>query len=107
MAFLHSLDLFVYPLGQNFKESWGRSTVEAMLTGAIPLVSPGDHLEQLFVHGESGFVCRDFLQYQEYARLLRLDGDIRRKISARCRVHAERELCDASRHRKVWKAVFQ
>ena len=53
--FLQSLDLFVYPLGHRFQESWGRSTVEAMLTGAIPLVPRGHHFEQLVVNGESGF----------------------------------------------------
>ena len=36
--FLHSLELFVYSLDPNFRKSWGRSTVEAMLTGCGPLM---------------------------------------------------------------------
>src|SRR5260221_12249710 len=68
--FLHSLDLFVYPLGHNFRESWGRSTVEAMLTGCVPLVPVGHHFENLMIHGETGFICNDFLEWKEYAQRL-------------------------------------
>ncbi len=107
VQFLQSLDLFVYPLGHLFRESWGRSTVEAMLTGAIPLVPPGHHLEQLIVDGESGFLCDDFQVYQEHALKLRLDYDYRRRISLQCRTHAEHELCNAERHLKAWQEVFQ
>ena len=45
--FLQSLDLFVYQLGPNCTESWGRSTVEAMLTGAIPIVPDGHHFQSI------------------------------------------------------------
>ena len=107
VEFLHSLDLFVYPLGHQFRESWGRSTVEAMLTGAIPLVPPGHHLENLLVHGESGYVCHDFLEYQDYARKLWYDYPFRQRLSAQCREHAEHELCDAAQHLKTWKEAFQ
>ena len=31
------LDLFVYPLGHQFIESWGRVVAEAMLTGCVPI----------------------------------------------------------------------
>lgn len=65
--FLRSLDLFVYPLGHTFTESWGRSTVEAMLTGAIPLVPPGHHLDHLVIEGQTGFFCDDIEVYREHA----------------------------------------
>ncbi len=39
--FLQGLDLFVYSLHARFRESWGRVVVEAMLTGAIPLLPAG------------------------------------------------------------------
>lgn len=107
VAFLHSLDLFVYPLGHNFRESWGRSTVEAMLTGAIPLVPPGHHLENLLVHGECGFVCHDVVEYQEHARRLCLDYPVRRRVSAECRRHAAHVLCNADAHLAAWSEVFQ
>jgi glycosyltransferase involved in cell wall biosynthesis len=107
VEFLHSLDLFVYPLGHLFKESWGRSMVEAMLTGAIPLVPPGHHLENLIVPGSSGFVCHDFLEYQGHARRLYEDYPLRRRLAFQCRQHAEHELCNAAEHLKVWQEVFQ
>lgn len=105
--FLQSLDLFVYPIGHRFRESWGRSTVEAMLTGAIPLVPAGHHLENLMVDGESGFVCRDFRDYQGAARQLFFDHARRHRVSLQCRKHAENELCDKERHLKCWMEVFQ
>lgn len=100
--FLHSLDLFVYPLGHQFTESWGRSTVEAMLTGAIPLVPEGHHFDELIVHGETGFICGDFLEYQERARRLARQSVARHEMSLACRDHAVTALCDADRHREIW-----
>src|SRR4029077_13028292 len=85
--FLHSLDLFVYPLGHTFRESWGRSTVEAMLTGCVPLVPAGHQFDKLMVHGESGFICQDFGDYRDYAHLLYEDYDLRGRMAAQCREH--------------------
>lgn len=107
VEFLQSLDLFVYPLGHNFTESWGRSTVEAMLTGAIPLVPPGHHLENLMIHGETGFICGDFLEYQEHAQKLFHDGALRDSMARRCREHAAQRLCNREEHLKLWLEVFQ
>lgn len=100
-AFLQSLDLFVYPLGHTFTESWGRSTVEAMLTGAIPLVPDGHHFESLIVHGESGYICSDFLEYQSRAKELAIDPIARHRMSHACRRRAE-SLNDAEIHRAIW-----
>ena len=100
-AFLQSLDLFVYPLGHTFTESWGRSTVEAMLTGAIPLVPEGHHFKSLIVHGESGFLCGDFLEYQSRAQELARDPLLRRQMSIACRRQGEL-LNNAETHRAIW-----
>ena len=107
VKFLQSLDLFVYPLGHNFVESWGRSTVEAMLTGAIPLVPPGHHLEQLVVHGETGFICADFMDYRTHAHRLLIDFQLRARMSKACREHAENRLCNRDQHLEAWLAVFR
>ena len=107
LEFLNSLDLFVYPLGHYFRESWGRSTVEAMLTGCVPLVPAGHHMDHLVVSGESGFICRDFLEYQEHARRLFFDLDFRRRMARQCRDHAVKKLCDHEEHRRMWLEVFQ
>lgn len=107
IGFLHSLDLFVYPLGHNFTESWGRSTVEAMLTGAIPLVPPGHNLENLLVDGETGFVCGDFLEYQRHAHALFNDRPMREAMAQRCHEHAVHTLCNREEHLMLWLEVFQ
>lgn len=107
VAFLQSLDLFIYPLGHNFTESWGRSTVEAMLTGAIPLVPPGHHLENLMIDGEAGFICRDFLEYREHAHRLFHDRARRHSMAQRCHEHAAHKLCNREEHLRVWLEVFQ
>jgi len=105
--FLYSLDLFVFPLGHTCTEVWGRSTVEAMLTGCIPLVPEGHHFAQLIVSGESGFICGDFLEYQTWAQKLYYDFPWRKKVALQCWRHATHELCDAGKHRRVWREVFQ
>lgn len=99
--FLQSLDLFVYPLGHTFRESWGRSTVEAMLCGAVPLVPRGHHLENLVLDGEAGFLCGDIAEWQKHARRLRLDYPFRAAMSRRCREHAAERLCNPEEHRDV------
>lgn len=105
--FLHSLDLFVYPLGHQFRESWGRSTVEAMLTGCIPLVPPGHHLDHLIEHGVSGFFCHDFTEYQAHAQELFHDYKKRKRLSRQCRKHAEEKICNREEHAAMWRDVFQ
>jgi glycosyltransferase involved in cell wall biosynthesis len=100
--FLASLDLFVYPLGHRFVESWGRSTVEAMLTGLVPLVPPGHHLENLILPGETGFICDDFREYRRCAALLCQDTGLRKRMAENARRHALYNLCDRATNWKLW-----
>ncbi|MCS1407719.1 MAG: hypothetical protein M2R45_00879 [Verrucomicrobia subdivision 3 bacterium] len=104
--FLHSLDLFVYPLGHRFLESWGRSTVEAMLTGAIPVVPRGHQFHKLLVSGESGFLCGAFSEYFDCVRELHANYPLRRRMAERCRRHAVEALCRAESHREVWLSAL-
>jgi len=104
--FLHSIDLFVYPLGHEFKESWGRSTVEAMLTGCIPLIPPGHHLDHLVKDGVNGFFCDDFTVYQKRAHELYFDFDMRRGMSRRCREYTAKTHCNAAEHQKIWEKAL-
>ena len=108
VKFLHSLDLFVYSLGPNFRESWGRSTVEAMLTGCVPLVPKGGghHLENLVPHAEAGFLCAGPEDYREHVARLRADVGLRKKLSHAARRHAEHELCNRAEHLRVWREAL-
>jgi len=100
--FLSGLDLFVYPLGHRFVESWGRSVVEAMLTGAVPLVPAGHNFSHLIVHGESGFLCESFCDFREWARTLYKDHRLLRNVSEKAANHAREVLCNFEEHRRAW-----
>lgn len=104
--FLHSLDLFVYPLGHTFLESWGRSTVEAMLCGCIPLVPDGHQFEALIKHGHSGFICANFEDYYEIIQTLIGDPSLRKEIARSAGWHARKELCNREVHLQHWMAIF-
>ena len=107
-AFLRSLHLYVYALGEA-NESWGRSTVEAMLSGAVPLVpaDPRHHLHRLVPHGVAGYHCRPRGEWGKYARLLQRDAPLREGMARAGRDWAARVLCDPARHRAVWREVLE
>jgi hypothetical protein len=109
VKFLSSLDLFVYDLSPAFRESWGRAVVEAMLTGAIPLVpnGGGHHLQELVPHGRGGFLCNSRADFKRYARLLEKDPSLCAKMSRAARKHAATVLNNADDHRQRWDALFQ
>ncbi len=101
-AFLGSLDLFVYPLGHRVEESWGRSVVEAMLTGCPPLVPVGHQFHKLIVHGESGFICDTFDDWNDAIVHLFRDYPARMKMAKVCSDYARYTHCDPEKHRECW-----
>jgi glycosyltransferase involved in cell wall biosynthesis len=107
--FLQTLDLFVYDLSPDFRESWGRAVVEAMLTGAIPIVPQGGghHLDQLVPHGKAGFLCASRADFGRYARLLEKDPALCARISRAARRHAAEVLNNAAEHRQWWDLLFK
>jgi len=106
--FLNSLDILVYSLSPRFHESWGRAVVEAMLTGAVPIVpdGAGHHLEKLVAHGVSGFLCGSEAEFGEHARALQDDPSLLRRLSAGAREDACKRHCDPEIHRQRWRCVF-
>jgi hypothetical protein len=102
LRFLHSLDVFLYPLGHRVKESWGRAVVEAMLTGAVPIVPSGHHFHNLLVHGESGFICEEFHQYRDCVHELYENYPARTKMSVTAAAFAREHLCNPEKHRQLW-----
>src|SRR5262249_31198065 len=106
LELLHSLDAFVYTLGHTFRESWGRSTVEAMLTG-LPVVVPAGHAFPSFVEqGETGFVCAHFAEYRDACRALQGDPGLRRAIGLAASRFAREAICDRGRHVGAWREIF-
>jgi hypothetical protein len=80
-----------------------------MLTGAMPLVTghPRHHLRHLVPHGVGGFLCSTKAEWRAHAQRLQADGALRQKMSKAVRECAAHELCDASKHRAVWREVFE
>lgn len=103
LDFLYMLNVMAYPLGHNFVESWGRSTVEGMLTGAIPISFSGHNISNLVVHGESGFIVDDILEWKEIIKQLYHDVHYRQKLSKQCSDHARDVLCNEKEHLKIWE----
>lgn len=106
LDFLWSLDVFVYPLGHRFKESWGRVVVEAMLTGCPPLVPVGHHFHNMLVDEESGYLCGPFAEWKEAAQRLYRDYPHRLRMSKRCAEYAREVHCDVGRHRAIWREAL-
>jgi hypothetical protein len=104
--FLGQLDLFVYPLGHRVRESWGRSTVEAMLTGAVPVVPGGHYFDRLMTHGESGFVFESYATMREIVLQLHQSAPLRRKVSSCAAEDARRRHCDSDTQRQMWLEVL-
>ena len=100
--FLYSLDLFLYPIGHQIKESWGRAVVEAMLTGCVPVVPAGHQFHKLLVHGESGFICQEYREYKACVRELYADHPFRSRLSRQCAERARARLCNPEEHRGTW-----
>ena len=106
LDFLWSLDVFVYPLGHRFKESWGLVVVEAMLTGCPPLVPVGHHFHNMLVDEESGYLCGPFAEWKEAVQRLYRDYSHRLRMSKRCAEYAREVHCDAERHRAIWREAL-
>lgn len=101
--FLCSLDLFVYPLGHRVVESWGRSTVEAMLTGCVAVVPRGHNFENMIVDGESGFICDGHREFKKVVRELYSDHNLFRMVSLNAAQHARKSLCNFEIHQGLWR----
>lgn len=101
-AFLQSLHLFVYRVGHVYKESWGRAVVEAMLTGAVPLVPAGHNFENMIADGHSGFICRTFQDYQRAFDRMLHDRECYDQMQFATSEFARNELCNRETHVKKW-----
>lgn len=106
--FLESLDLFVYGLGRNCRESWGRAVVEGMLSGVVPVVEGHGrhHLCRLFPHGVAGFHFHSRGECRAMVQELARDGEMRARFSRAAGEYAREVLCNAQEHRERWRKVF-
>jgi glycosyltransferase involved in cell wall biosynthesis len=106
LDFLHSLDLFVYRLGHTFRESWGRSTVEAMLSGCVPVVPIGHNFQEFIVQGVTGFMCKTYQEFKSVCQELQRNHSLRKKIAKQASAYAASVICNEEKHKDVWRRVF-
>ena len=106
LDFLYSLDLFVYKLGYRFQESWGRSTVEAMLTGCIPIVPSGHNFKEFIIQEKTGFMCDTYEDYRNVCQELQRNTKMRSEISKQASAYAASVICNKDKHENIWRNVF-
>jgi glycosyltransferase involved in cell wall biosynthesis len=102
LNFLYTLSVFLYPLGHRVKESWGRAVVESMLTGCVPVVPSGHQFHNLILHGETGFICKEFHEFKSCVWELYENNQFRLKIARQAATFAREQLCDKEKHRRLW-----
>jgi glycosyltransferase involved in cell wall biosynthesis len=104
--FLEQLDIFVYPLGHKFTESWGRSTAEAMLTG-LPVVVPKGHNFHYFIKNEeTGFIYKDYEECREICQKLQNNPSLRKQIGIAAREDLMKNIFNIDKHTSQWKEIF-
>lgn len=103
--FYSTIDLFVYPLGHTFTESWGRSVVEAQLCGVPVLVDKGHHMDNTVVHGKTGFLCANHAEFKGYVTAFYQNHAMLKDMSARAVLHAT-EMMNRDKHLAIWKEAL-
>jgi glycosyltransferase involved in cell wall biosynthesis len=105
--FLRKIHVHAYPLGHNFVESWGRSTVEAMLTGAVPTSFTGHHITELVEDGVSGFILDDVYDWKKLMTELWRDPVRRQEIGKNAADHARDVHCNPEEHKRIWEKALE
>jgi glycosyltransferase involved in cell wall biosynthesis len=104
---LEEIDIFVYPLGHRFRESWGRSTAEAMLSGCPVVVPSGDHHFINFIqHGKTGFIYKTYEECRQICQFLEQNPNTRKEVGIAARDYLIQNVFNIEEHTKKWKEVF-
>lgn len=103
--FYNSLDLFVYPLGHTFTESWGRTVVEAQLCGLPVICDVGHNMDNTIVNKKTGFLCKSWEEYRKNIFDLYSNPHILQDMSANAVLHSTK-LMDRETHLKIWKEAL-
>ena len=103
---LAQIDIFVYPLGHTFKESWGRSTAEAMLTGCPVVVPYGHHFVNFVKQGVTGFMYKTYEDCRNICKALEANPLWRKRIGLAGRNELIEKTFNVNVHTDKWKEVF-
>lgn len=103
--FYNSLDVFVYPLGHTFTESWGRTVVEAQLCGLPVICDAGHHMDNTIINMKTGILCKTWEEYIANIRGMAANPSIMELMSANAIMHANK-LMDRETHLNIWKEAL-
>jgi glycosyltransferase involved in cell wall biosynthesis len=67
------------------QEHFGIATVEAMLTGCVPLVPNGGGQPEIVEHGENGFLCQDLAELVQHSIRVAQSDHLRSEMSRRAK----------------------
>jgi hypothetical protein len=106
--FLQSLDLFVYDTHKTFAESWGRAIVEAMLSGALPILPLNlkHHFTQMVPQLEGALYCRNKNEWGAEVRAVSWERAVLHMYQRLSAEFARDFLCVAAHHRASWQAAL-
>lgn len=90
VAFLRSLDCFVYRTGDSWPEAHGRVVQEAMACGLPVVCGHAGGMREYVEQGRTGFVFQDDAEALALLRRLRDDGALTARMGADARRAAER-----------------
>lgn len=90
--FLRFVQVYVYRTNASYTESCGISIGEAMAAGIPPVVDDRGGLTSLVTHSVTGFRAVELPEYQEPAKRLLLDRDLRLEMGAAARQWARDHL---------------
>jgi glycosyltransferase involved in cell wall biosynthesis len=105
VEFLQGLDCFVYRVGENLFEAWGRVIAEAMAVG-LPVVAErrGGYTE-FIQDGSTGFLFDTTEEAVQIVKRLKEDPALRREIGGNAR-QAITELLSPESRRKIAEFYF-
>jgi glycosyltransferase involved in cell wall biosynthesis len=103
--FYNTLDVFVYPLGHRFTESWGRSVIEAQLCGLPVVTDAGHHMDNTILHGKTGFLCKSTEEYKNVIMGFYQNPAMLMDMSAKSMIHAT-QLMNREKHLAIWKEAL-
>ena len=97
---IHTL-VHYYP----FTESFGISTAQAMLCGAVPIGANARGFQEQITHGETGFLCDSPDEAAFYASTLAFDDVLRSKMSDAARESALNDVANPDKAWLWWKTL--
>lgn len=100
------LDVFAYLLNPTHYGTAEQVLQEAMATGIVPIVLNNECEKNIVKHKKTGLVANDLNEFVEYVNLLKVDVELRNKLSNNARKYAI-ETFSLQKMTDEWDKVFE